>query len=161
MSTTKPDQSSLPSTRATPAPAMAAGVPISTVPAQECGEVVHPKEPTQDSVHSLTGNERPDLVPTDTVTVLDERRRAARTKFAVRPLTQHELLVSADIVWAQQDPEIQLTHKGEFVVPYRGQIVAHGQVAAQVLEEAARKTGIRTEELPLVGIIDPVADIPH
>jgi hypothetical protein len=50
---------------------------------------------------------------------------------------------------------------GEFVVPYRREIVAHGTDAALVLAEAARITGRRVEDLPLVGVSDPLVDIPH
>jgi hypothetical protein len=50
---------------------------------------------------------------------------------------------------------------GEFVVPYCREIIAHGTDAAAVLAEAARITGRRVEELPLVGVIDPLLDVPH
>jgi hypothetical protein len=50
---------------------------------------------------------------------------------------------------------------GEFVVPYQRKIVAHGTDAAVVLAEAARITGHPAEELPLVGVIDPLLDIPQ
>ncbi len=49
---------------------------------------------------------------------------------------------------------------GEFVVPYRRQVVAHGTDAAAVLAEAARVSGRRAEELALVGVIDPLVDVP-
>ena len=50
---------------------------------------------------------------------------------------------------------------GEFVVPYQRKIVAHGTDAAVVLTEAAQITGRPVEELPLVGIIDPLMDMPR
>jgi hypothetical protein len=45
------------------------------------------------------------------------------------------------------------------VVPYRQQIVAHGTDAAQVLKEAAEKTGKPAAELALTGIIDPLQEL--
>jgi hypothetical protein len=52
-------------------------------------------------------------------------------------------------------------YRGEFVVPYRREVVAHGADAVVVLAEAARITGRRVEELPLVGVIDPLLDVPR
>ena len=66
-----------------------------------------------------------------------------------------------DAGWAKQDPEVLAHYCGEFVVPFERKIVAHGTDAAAVLAEAARITGRQAEELPLVGVIDPLLDIPH
>jgi hypothetical protein len=52
-------------------------------------------------------------------------------------------------------------YRGEFVVPYRWEVVAHGTDAAVILAEAARITGRRVEDLPLVGVIDPLLDLPR
>jgi hypothetical protein len=40
-------------------------------------------------------------------------------------------------------------------------IVAPGRVATTVLAEAARITGRRAEELPLVSVINPLLELPH
>jgi hypothetical protein len=52
-------------------------------------------------------------------------------------------------------------YPGEFVVPYERKIVAHGKDAAVVLAEAAQITGRPVEELPLVGVVDPLLDMPR
>ena len=101
------------------------------------------------------------LVQEDVAAFLAEKRKTLRAQFAVRPLTPDEQQVSEDVRWAQQDPEVQAAHRGEFVVPYRRKIVAHGRNAAAVLKEAACKTGANVDDLPLVGIIVPLMDIPH
>ena len=45
--------------------------------------------------------------------------------------------------------------------PIERKIVAHGTDAAVVLAEAAQITGRPAEELPLVGVIDPLLDMPR
>ncbi|TSC58926.1 MAG: hypothetical protein Greene041619_304 [Candidatus Peregrinibacteria bacterium Greene0416_19] len=63
--------------------------------------------------------------------------------------------------WALGDQTVQVEFQGEFVVPYDRKIVAHGHDAAAVLAEAARVTGKRENELALVGIIDPLLEMPY
>jgi hypothetical protein len=46
-------------------------------------------------------------------------------------------------------------------VPYQGRIVAHGTDAEAVLAEAARLTGLKPQDLPLVGIVNPLEDISY
>jgi hypothetical protein len=88
-------------------------------------------------------------------------RRAVRSKLKIRRVSPKNRQRSLDARWAQHDPEVQRRHRGEFVVPFQGRIVAHGTNAAVVLAEAARKTGQKSHRLPLVGILDPMQDIPH
>jgi len=92
---------------------------------------------------------------------LEERKRSLRAQFAMRPLRAEECMRQEDLRWARQDPEVLARHRGEFVVPYQRRIVAHGTDAASVLAEAARVTGLQIEELPLVGVIDPLLDMPR
>jgi hypothetical protein len=66
-----------------------------------------------------------------------------------------------DARWARQDPDVMVQYLGEFVVPYQRKIVAHGRDAAVVLAEAAQITGRPPEELPLVGVVDPLLDMPR
>ena len=66
-----------------------------------------------------------------------------------------------DARWARQDPDVLARYLGEFVVPYERKIVAHGTDAAVVLAEAAQITGRPVEDLPLVGVIDPLLDMPR
>jgi hypothetical protein len=97
----------------------------------------------------------------DPAAYLEQRKQALRAQFAVRPMPPAELQRQEDIRWAQHDPEVQARHRGEFVVPYRRKVVAHGTHAAVVLAEAARRTGRPAEELPLVGVINPLLDMPR
>jgi hypothetical protein len=94
-------------------------------------------------------------------TGLEQRTQALRAQLALSPLQPEEILHQEDVRWARRSPEVLARHRGEFVVPYRRQIVAHGMVAADVLAEAARITGRQAEELPLVGVIDPLLDMPR
>ena len=77
------------------------------------------------------------------------------------PLQPEEFQRLGDARWARQDPDVLAQYFGEFVVPYQRKIVAHGTDAAVVLTEAAQITGRPVEELPLVGIIDPLMDMPR
>jgi hypothetical protein len=104
--------------------------------------------------------QRPQPVGLDPVSFLAKERQAVRDQFALRPLTPDELRAEQDASWAQNDPGVQATYRGEFVVPFQRQVVAHGHDAAAVLAEAARLTGKPVEALPLVGVIDPLLDVP-
>ena len=84
-----------------------------------------------------------------------------RAQFTARPLTPEERQAADDETWALQDAEVQVSYRGQLVVPFARKIVAHGLNPEQVLEEAARVTGRKVEELPLVGIDDSLLDIPH
>jgi hypothetical protein len=110
--------------------------------------------------HSLKEAPVQPKLPKD-ATSLEQRKQALRAQFAVRPLRPEEFERQEDVRWARQDPEVLAQHRGEFVVPYQRQIVAHGADAAAVLAEAAQITGRAVEELPLVGIIDPLLDMPR
>jgi hypothetical protein len=79
----------------------------------------------------------------------------------LRKLSPAQLQISDEIRWALHDPDVQQRYSGQFVVPWGRTVVAHGPVAAAVLEEAARLTGRKPEELPLVRIVDPLLDVPH
>jgi hypothetical protein len=91
---------------------------------------------------------------------LEERKRTLRAEFQVRQISTERREITQDILWAQTDPSVKATYQGEFVVPWHGKIIAHGEDAQNVLREAALITGRRVEDLPLVGIVDPLADIP-
>jgi len=99
-------------------------------------------------------------LPKDTTT-LEQRKQALRAEFSMRPLQPEEFQRQEDARWARQDPEVLAHYRGEFVVPYHRKIVAHGTHAAVVLAEAAQSTGRPAEELPLVGVIDPLLDMPR
>src|SRR5205085_1920291 len=91
----------------------------------------------------------------------EERKKDVRAQFRIRPLTPEERQAADDETWALQDAEVQASYRGQFVVPFARKVIAHGLDAEQVLEEAARVTGRKVEELPLVGIADSLLDIPH
>ncbi len=76
----------------------------------------------------------------------------------VERLTPEECRQFDDMRWAQEDAEVVAKYKGQFVVPYMRQIVAHGYDVEAVLARAARKTRRRIEELPVIGIDDPLVD---
>jgi hypothetical protein len=92
---------------------------------------------------------------------LERRKQALRAGRSTRPLGAEESRRQEDARWALEAPEVLALYRGEFVVPYRREVVAHGTDAAVVLAEAARMTGRGIEDLPLVGVIDPLLDVPH
>jgi hypothetical protein len=94
-------------------------------------------------------------------TSLEEYKQALRAQFTVRPMSEYERQIAEDISWAQCDPDVQGKYRGEFIVPRGRTIVAHGHDVAVVLEEASRILGCKKEDLPLVGIVDPLLEIPH
>jgi hypothetical protein len=81
-------------------------------------------------------------------------------QITVTRLSAEERLRIDDMDWAHEDLEVQTRFRGEFVVPYNRQIVAHGTCYTDVPQEAANKTGRKPEELPVVGIEDFFAEIP-
>jgi hypothetical protein len=97
----------------------------------------------------------------DLTSHLANKRQALRDQFAIRPLSPEECRRQEDVRWAQLDPEVQAQYRGQFVVPFGRRIIAHGLDAAAVLAEAALATGCRVEQLALVGIVDPLQDIPQ
>jgi hypothetical protein len=119
-----------------------------------------PTIPTEGPMSPSSEHERQPTSPTDLASFLEEQQQAVRRQFTVRPLTDAERQASEDVRWAHENLDVQVACQGEFVVPYRRTIVAHGHNAARVLEEAARKTGLRPQVLPLVGVLDPLLDIP-
>jgi hypothetical protein len=94
-------------------------------------------------------------------TELERRKGALRAQRSTRPLGPEECRRHEDVRWALEDPEVLVRHRGEFIVPYLRRVIAHGTDAAVVLAEAARITGLRAEDLPLVGVIDPLLDVPR
>jgi hypothetical protein len=84
-----------------------------------------------------------------------------RTQVAMIPLQPKEIQRLEDARWARQDPDVLAQYAGEFVVPFERKIIAHGTDAATVLAEAARIAGRPVEELPLVGVIDALLDMPR
>jgi hypothetical protein len=91
----------------------------------------------------------------------DERDCVERIHFSMQPLSPEECRRHEDAQWASHDPEVMSLYEGQFVVPYDRKIVAHGTDAARVLADAARITGRQADELPLIGVVDPLLDIPH
>ena len=87
-------------------------------------------------------------------------KRALRARFTVRRATAAEVRRQADVRWARGETEVLDRYRGEFVVPYRGRIVAHGHDAAAVRASASRATGQPAEGFALVGIIDLLIEMP-
>lgn len=92
---------------------------------------------------------------------LEQRKQALIAQFSIRPLDKEAFQRLEDARWADQDPDVMALYSGEFVVPYQRQVVAHGTDVAAVLAEAARVTGLPVDDLPLVGITDPLLDMPR
>ncbi len=100
-------------------------------------------------------------LPTDASSLERSKQALRRNQVAMLPLHPKEFQRLEDARWARQDPDVLAQYLGEFVVPYARKIVAHGTDAAVVLAEAAQITGRPAEELPLVGVIDPLLDMPR
>ena len=94
-------------------------------------------------------------------TFLEQRKQALRARFSMSPLQPKEFQRLEDARWARQDPDVLARYAGEFVVPFERKSVAHGKDAEVVLTEAPQITGRPAEELPLVGVIDPLMDMPR
>lgn len=106
------------------------------------------------------GQMQPKL-PTDDHTLQQTKQSLRRLRTTMLPLHPREYRSLEDMRWARQDPDVQTLYIGEFVVPFERKIVAHGVNAEAVLAEAMKITGRPAEELPLVGIVDPLMDIPR
>ena len=52
-----------------------------------------------------------------------------------------------------------MASRGEFVIPHVRRVVAHGQDLERVLAKAARATGMKPEELPVIAIDDSFPDV--
>ncbi len=100
-------------------------------------------------------------LPTDASSLEQSKQAQRRTQVTMLPLQPKEFQRLEDARWARQDPDVLAQYLGEFVVPYERKIVAHGTDAAVVLAQAAQTTGRPAEELPLVGVIDPLLDMPR
>jgi len=64
-------------------------------------------------------------------------RKAVRSKVKIRKISPERQQRFQDARWAQLDPDVQRRHRGEFVVPFQGRIVAHGIDAAAAPCEVA------------------------
>jgi hypothetical protein len=100
-------------------------------------------------------------LPTDAASLEQTKRALRRTQVSMLPLQPKEFQRLEDARWARQDPDVLAKYAGEFVVPYERKIVAHGKDAAVVLADASQITGRPVEELPLVGVVDPLLDMPR
>ena len=100
-------------------------------------------------------------LPTDASSLERSKLAQRRTQVTMLPLQPKESQCLEDARWARQDPDVLAQYLGEFVVPYERRIVAHGTDATAVLADAARITGRQADELPLVGVIDPLLDMPR
>src|SRR5260370_1489304 len=89
---------------------------------------------------------------------LEQIKKDLRAQFTIRPLTAAERRAAEDEAWATHDDTVQTAYRGEFVVPFGRRIIAHGTNAEQVLKEAAAVAGCDADELPLLGIDNPLSD---
>ena len=85
---------------------------------------------------------------------------AEQSVIEIHPLTADERQQIEDVRWCRHNPEVLDNYRGQFVVPFRREIVAHGLDIEAVLADAARVTGLRPDDLPVCGIDDPLLDLP-
>jgi len=90
---------------------------------------------------------------------LEPERRAPSAAAAERPNTAQERQQYEDMCWVLEDPAIRAKYQGEFVVPFKRVIVAHGKDPQVVRAEAAQNTGEDPALLPLVPIDDSLPDL--
>lgn len=86
---------------------------------------------------------------------------APATTAVVRTFTSEQCRRHDDVRWARHDPDVLVKFRGEFVVPYLRKVAAHGHVVEHVLDEAARVTTRKPDELPICHIDDPLQELPH
>ncbi len=91
---------------------------------------------------------------------LETIKQDLRARRSTRPLGAEESRRHDDARWALESPEVLALFRGEFVIPYQREVVAHGTDAALVHTDAARTTGRPVEELSLVGVIDLLLNVP-
>jgi hypothetical protein len=78
-----------------------------------------------------------------------------------RPMTSLERQMHEDSAWAMDHyQELDRQYRGQFVVVWKKQVVAHGQDLAELFKHAVG-TGCPREELVLVAVPDPFFDLPH
>src|SRR5207244_12852639 len=90
---------------------------------------------------------------------LERGKRAPCAAATERPNTAQERRQYEDMCWVLEDPEIRAKYQGEFVVPFKRVIVAHGKDMRAVRAEAALKTGEDPALLPLIPIDASLADL--
>jgi hypothetical protein len=90
---------------------------------------------------------------------LEREERARCGEITVRPNTAQERQQYEDMCWVLDDPAIRAKYQGEFVVPFKRVIVAHGKEPGAVRLEAAHITGEDPTLLPLVPIDDSLPDL--
>jgi hypothetical protein len=66
-----------------------------------------------------------------------------------------------DSTWAMDHyQELDRQYRGQLVVVWKQQVLAHGSDAAELFQQAA-SAGYPRHELVLVAIPDPFVDVPH
>ncbi len=91
---------------------------------------------------------------------MKQKKRKPASPIKIRRTTQEERQVYEDACWALSDPEVRAVHQGRLVVPYHGRIVASGLDSLAVQEEAARETGTKLGDLPLISIVPLLQEMP-
>jgi hypothetical protein len=79
----------------------------------------------------------------------------------VRPMTPVERQMHQDSTWAMEHyQELDRQYRGQFVVVWKQQVLAHGLDATELFQQAT-SAGYPRYELVLVAIPDPFVDVPH
>lgn len=62
-----------------------------------------------------------------------------RNEVSARPLTDVERQMYEDLLWAQNNPDLEKQYYGECIVVWKKQVVAHARIEEEALQQAATK----------------------
>jgi hypothetical protein len=89
---------------------------------------------------------------------LEEIKKEIQAQRQYRPCTPEEAQQQEDIRWALRDDKVRAEYRGQIVVPYKRQIIAHGKDFAEVQQQLDQlMPGV---DLPLVSIVEPLMAVP-
>jgi hypothetical protein len=77
-------------------------------------------------------------LPASAHTDLEQRKEALRERRSTRPFGPEESRRQDDARWALESPEVLARYRGQFVVPYRREVVAHGTDAGKGVRKGVR-----------------------
>jgi hypothetical protein len=77
----------------------------------------------------------------------------------IRPMTEQERQMHEDLHWAMTNSELESRYRGQLVVVWHKQVIAHGTDEEALLQEAASPARPRAE-LVVIEFPDPFVDLP-
>jgi len=60
-----------------------------------------------------------------------------------------------DLYWAQHHPQLELEFGGQWVVPYRGEIISHGSDPSEVFKKASQVVPVANDRLVVCAVPHP------